>query len=138
MLSREEFLERFAYWEDSWNNHDLDGVMEFFHDEVVFVNWTEGRAVGKERLRQAWAPWFADHGGFRFVRKDVFFDEQAQKALYEWTLHWPSREDNYRGKAEIRSGVDVLHLRDGKIIRKNTYSKSTIAIEDKQVKMAAV
>ena len=28
----------------AWNAHDLDGVMDLFHEGVVFENWTGGTA----------------------------------------------------------------------------------------------
>jgi hypothetical protein len=44
-------------------------------------------------------------------------------------LEWPSFEKGYEGKSEKRRGVDVLHFEDGKIIKKLTYSKTTIEID---------
>ena len=92
---------------------------------------------GKEALRKAWEPWFKDHGGFRFMEEDTFIDEAEQKVLYQWTLDWPSGEKRYRGKREKRRGLDVMHFQDGKIIRKSTYSQTTLEIEGKRVKLAA-
>jgi len=128
-LSREEIRDALKEWNLAWDNHDLEGVMELFHDEAVFENWTGGRATGKESLRKAWTPWFANHGGFRFTEEETFIDEKEQKALYRWQLEWPSLEKGYEGKHEKRRGVDVLHFQDGKIIRKLTYSKTTIEID---------
>ena len=65
MLTRDEIAQALAEWQVAWNKHDLDGVMALFHDEVVFENWTGARVAGKRALRRAWAPWFAEHGGFR-------------------------------------------------------------------------
>jgi len=134
-LSREEIKAAVIKWNRSWDEHDLDGVMELFHEEIIFDNWTGARAQGKEALRQAWTPWFTNHGGFRFSGEDIFIDETEQKVLYQWQLDWPSNEKGYEGKHERRRGVDILHFRDGKIFRKNTYSKTTIEIEGKRVKL---
>lgn len=132
-LSRQEIIDALKEWNLAWDNHDLDGVMKLFHHEILFENWTGGKAKGKEALRKAWAPWFANHGGFRFTGEDTFIDEKEQKALYQWTLEWPSFEKGYEGRPERRRGVDVLHFQDGKIIEKLTYSKTTIEIEGKRV-----
>lgn len=137
MLSRAEIQETLRKWNQAWNAHDLDGVMELFHGDILFDNWTGGRAQGKEALRQAWEPWFKNHGGFRFHEEDTFIDEAEQKVLFQWTLDWPSNEKGYQGKREKRRGVDVMHFKDGKIIRKSTYSKTTLEIEGKRVKLAA-
>ncbi len=136
-LSREEIKEAMTQWGKAWDNHDLDGVMELFRDDVLFNNWTGGKAEDKEALRQAWTPWFANHGDFLFTPEDIFIDVTEQKVLYQWQLDWPSNERGYEGKPERRYGVDVLHFKDGKIIGKYTYSKTTIEIEDKIVKLSA-
>ena len=132
-LSREEIKNAVKKWNLAWDRHDLQEVMELFHDEVLFENWTGGKAHGKEALRKAWTPWFANHGGFRFTEEDIFIDEKEQKVLYRWQLEWPSLEKGYEGKPEKRRGVDVLHFQDGRIIRKLTYSKTTIEIDRERV-----
>jgi ketosteroid isomerase-like protein len=137
LLSREEIYEALIRWNQAWNKHDLNGVMELFHDEILFENWTGGSAKGKEALREAWTPWFKKHGGFRFIEEETFIDEVEQKALYRWRLDWPSFEKGYEGRPEIRRGVDVLHFRDGKIIQKLTYSKTTIEIDGERVRLSA-
>jgi ketosteroid isomerase-like protein len=131
-LSRIEIKNALKRWNLAWDNHDLEGVMKLFHDEVVFENWTGGKAQGKEALWKAWAPWFANHQGFRFTEEETFIDEEEQKALYRWQLEWPSFEKGFEGKPEKRRGVDILHFRDGKIIRKLTYSKTTIELGGKR------
>jgi ketosteroid isomerase-like protein len=132
-LTRRQILDALKEWNRAWEVHDLDGVMALFHDDVCFENWTGGRATGKENLRNAWNPWFENHGGFRFAEEETFVDEVAQKALYRWTLCWPSREPGCEGIPERRCGVDILHFRDGKIIRKQTYSKTVVEIGTERV-----
>ena len=137
MLSKEKIKKSLTKWNLAWDNHDLDGVMELFHDEVLFENWTGGQARGKENLRKAWEPWFQNHGGFRFTEEETFIDVEEQKVLYRWQLDWPSFERGFAGRPEKRRGVDVLHFQDGKIIQKLTYSKTTIEIDGKKVKLSA-
>ena len=137
LLSREEIKDTLEQWYLAWNNHDLDEVMQLFHDEILFDNWTGGKARGKEALRKAWAPWFANHGGFRFTDEETFIDEREQKVLYRWLLEWPSFEKGHEGKPEKRRGIDVLHFRDEKIIKKLTYSKTTIDIAGERVPLLA-
>ena len=137
MLSRDEIQKALAKWNRAWEEHDLEGVMGLFHKDILFENWTGGRVQGKEALRKAWEPWFQNHGGFRFIGEDTFVDEGQQKVLFQWTLEWPSNEKKYRGKSERRDGLDVIHFKDGKIIRKSTYSKTTLEIEGKRVRLVA-
>jgi ketosteroid isomerase-like protein len=137
MLRREEIKKALEKWNKAWDDHDLDGVMGLFHEEIVFENWTGGQAKGKDALYQAWKPWFENHGGFRFVSEDLFIDEAEQKVLYQWRLEWPSPEKGYEGKKEQRRGLDVIHFRDGKIHQKYTYSKTTVEIAGNRVRLLA-
>ena len=127
-LFREEIKSALREWNLAWDNHDLEGVMKLFHEEALFENWTGGRALGKDAIRKAWTPWFANHGEFRFSEEETFIDEQEQKVLFRWQLEWPSAERGFEGKPEKRRGVDVLHFQNGKIIKKLTYTKTTIEI----------
>jgi ketosteroid isomerase-like protein len=138
MLTRKEIQEALARWDAAWKAHDLQGVMELFHDDVLFDNWTGARVRGKEALHRAWAPWFAEHGGFLFTIEDIFIDEAEQKVSYQWYLDWPSGERGFEGKPERRRGVDIMHFKEGKIIKKMTYSKTTIEIDGSRVKLSAV
>ena len=131
-LSRNEIEEALKKWNLAWDNHDLEGIMSLFHEEVIFENWTGARVRGKEALKKAWQPWFANHGDFRFIEEETYIDEKKQKALYRWLLEWPSLEKGQEGKPEKRRGVDVIHFKDGKIIEKLTYSKTTIEIDGKR------
>ncbi len=137
MLTREEFKKVLMEWNLCWDNHDLEGVMKLVHEEVLFENWTGGKAIGKEALRKAWASWFANHGDFRFIEEETFIDEKEQKALFRWRLEWPSLEKGYEGVPEKRRGVDVLHFQDGKIIKKLTYSKTVLEIGGDRISLRA-
>jgi len=132
-LSRGDLTNAITQWELSWNDHDIDSVIALFHDDVYFEHWHGARVQGKKALYDAWAPWFANHGGFRFTTEELIVDETAQKVLYRWQLDWPSLEKGYEGKPETRRGVDVFHFQDGKIIKKITYSKTSIEIDGKKV-----
>lgn len=135
MLRRDDLLHTLADWYQAWNRHDLDAVMALFHPEVLFDNWTGGQARGRNALRAAWAPWFAAHGDFCFAEEETFVDERVQKALYRWALTWPSREPGFEGQTEVRRGVDVLHFRDGLVERKLTYTKTTLQIGGRRVRL---
>ncbi len=137
-LSRTEIKELLIEWNRAWDRHDLDGVMQLFHQDILFENWTGAKIRGSENLKKAWKPWFENHGGFRFTGEDTFIDEAEQKVLYRWQLDWPCLEKEFYGENEIRRGVDVLHFKDGKIIQKLTYSKTTIVVDGQRVPLSAV
>lgn len=136
-LSREELKTAMLAWEQAWNEHDLAGVMALFHDDIYFEHWHGARVTGKKNLGRTWEPWFADHGNFRFTTEDLIIDDTDQKVLYQWILDWPSLEKGFEGKPEKRRGVDVMHFKDGRIIKKMTYSKTTIEIDGQSVRCLA-
>jgi ketosteroid isomerase-like protein len=137
-LSREALKKTMTDWLQAWNTHDIDGVMALFHNDVFFEHWHGASVSGKENLRAAWTPWFKDHGNFKFTTEDLIIDESAQKVLYQWEFNWPSFERGFEGKPEKRRGVDVIHFEDGKIIKKETYSKTTIEIDGQKVRCYAI
>jgi uncharacterized protein (TIGR02246 family) len=132
-LSCQELIKALQDWNQAWDNHDLDGVIALFDDDIQFENWTGAKVKGKEALRKAWTPWFTNHGGFRFIGEDTFIDVEEQKVLYRWLFQAPSLEKGLEGKTERRRGVDLLYFKNGKIIEKLTYSKTTIEIDGKRM-----
>ena len=136
-LSRSEILKKFGAWLSAWNDHDLDGVMKFIHEEIVFENWNGVVVSGKSALQKAWLPWFIHHGNFKFIKEDIFFDDREQKMTFLWRLEWPSVEKNFKGKNEIRRGADILYFSDEKIIKKYTYSKTNIQIDSRIILLEA-
>lgn len=137
-LSRDALKAVMAGWEQAWNNHDLHSVMALFHEDILFEHWHGATVKGKENLQAAWTPWFRDHGDFRFTTEDFIVDEGTQKVLYQWELAWPSLEQGFEGKPEKRRGVDVLHFKDGKIIKKLSYTKTTLDIDGGKVRCQAI
>ena len=137
VLTRDEIERTLAEWNEVFNAHDLEGVLERLHEEIYFENWTGGSVRGVESLRAAWAPWVKDHGGFRFTHEDALIDEAQQKTVTRWRLDWPSTEAGYEGLPETRRGVDVMRFEDGKVIEKLTYSKTTLEIDGRIVRLRA-
>jgi hypothetical protein len=137
-LSTSEIQKHFDKWLFAWNNHQIDGVMDFMSDDILFEDWNGRIISGKTNLEKAWKAWFKHHGNFKFILEDFFIDEHNQKMVFTWQLDWPSLEKNYVGRPEKRRGVDILYLKRGKIFRKNTYSKTTLEIDAIPVIMQAV
>ncbi len=132
-LTQKQIVEALSAWTDAWNAHDLDTIFELFHDDVVFENWTGARIEGKDKLRQAWEPWFAADSTFHFTQEDLFVDEEAQKAAWRWRLDWPSLEPGQSGKTEVRRGVDAYAFRGGLLVEKLTYSKTTLELDGERI-----
>jgi len=135
-LTRQELIEAMSRWNHAWDDHDIGGVMDLFHEDVFFEHWTGTVVKGSKALREAWTPWFTNHGGFRFTSEDLFIDVEQQKLLYQWTLDWPSLEQGLEGRPERRRGVDIIHFQDGKIISKLTYAKTAIEIDGRKLRLS--
>ena len=136
-LSKSEIFNDFDVWLKCWNEHDLEGVMDFIHEKVFFENWNGTSVSGKMLLKRAWERWFENHGNFKFSTEDLFIDEPQQKIAFSWKLEWPSLEKKYFGQPEIRRGIDILHLENGKIKTKITYSKTLLHINSHPIMLFA-
>lgn len=134
-LTRAEIVETLAEMNEAFNAHNLEGVLEKLHEDIYFENWTGGRVNGIEPLRAAWAPWFMNHGGFRFTHEDALIDVVQQKAVTRWRLDWPSTEVGYEGLHETRRGVDVVRFEGGKVVEKLSYSKTSLEIDGGRVRL---
>ena len=114
----EDLVIRFT---DAFNRDDLDAVMAFFADDAVYDEFNGARSVGRAAIRAAFEPQFrGDFGQIRFHPVDLVIDAQAGKALISWvcTLESPGRAGRWRG-------LDILHVRDGKVVEKQTYAKAS-------------
>jgi ketosteroid isomerase-like protein len=124
-------LKTFNHWLDAWDNHDIEGIMELLHDEIIFENWDGTIIKGKKILKKAWVIWFSQNDNFKFTKKEIFIDDHSQKLLFRWQLKWKSHEKNFENKYEVRDGVDIIHYNQNKIILKTSFIKTKIRIENK-------
>jgi steroid delta-isomerase-like uncharacterized protein len=107
---------------DAFNRHDVDGVMSYFADDCVFdgVAGPEvygTRFEGREAIGKAFvATWTA--------MPDAHWDAHdhmvhGDRAVSEWVFSGTALDGN---RIEA-NGVDLFHLRDGKIVRKQAFRK---------------
>jgi ketosteroid isomerase-like protein len=100
----------------AWNAHDLDGALALTSRDCVFESTSPApdgvRHVGRDAIRQAWAPIFEDTNS-RFTVEDSFVagdDRLVQQWRYDWA------------DGHIR-GIDVFVVRDGLVAEKLAYVK---------------
>jgi steroid delta-isomerase-like uncharacterized protein len=107
---------------DAFNRHDLDQIMEFFSEDATFdmprgaQPWGT-RYVGKAEVRRGLASRFSGI-------PDVHYGEESHwvsgdRAVSEWLLTGTSSS----GESIRVRGCDLFEIRDGKIIRKDSYWK---------------
>lgn len=114
-------------WMDDWNAHDLQAVMELFHDDAVFISWTGQQFKGKRSIRRAWTSWFKNHGDFYFAIDFLAIDEPESLVTFGWHLLWPSRKPAQSQKKEILQGVDILHFKDRQILTKQSFCQTVVS-----------
>jgi ketosteroid isomerase-like protein len=113
----EDLVVRFT---DAFNREDLDAVMAFFADDALYDEFDGKQSRGVTAIRAAFAPQFRGaFGRMRFVTEDLFVDAASGKALIRW-LCTLERDGKIRGWR----GLDVIHVRDGKVVEKLTYAKA--------------
>ena len=109
---------------DAFNRDDLDGVMSYLAPDAVYDEFNGTANRGHDAIRAAFVPQFrGDYGKLRFETEDLFVDPVAQKAL----IRWLCTLDTKRGHAGWR-GLDILHVKDGRITEKHTYAKAQVPL----------
>ncbi|WP_246843161.1 nuclear transport factor 2 family protein [Allokutzneria sp. NRRL B-24872] len=115
-----DFAEKFARdWEDRWNTHDLDLILEHYADDVVFHSPVaarllggDGRVVGKAALREYWAK------GLEFLPELHFAVEGVYLGLDTIVINYRNERGNLVN--------EILTFKDGKIVfGHGTYARAT-------------
>lgn len=99
----------------AWADHDLDAALALVTDDCVFDATGPApdgtRAEGREAIRAAWGPIFADTAS-RFDAEETF--AAGDRVVQRWRYSWAD--------GHIR-GVDVMRVRDGRVAEKLSYVK---------------
>lgn len=108
-------LELVAAFGQAWADHDLDLALTFLTENAVFDATGPApdgtRCIGKDAIREAWAPIFADTAA-RFDEEEIF--DTSDRVVQLWRYSWDG--------GHVR-GVDVFRVRDGLIAEKLSYVK---------------
>lgn len=103
--------QRFAEeWAVAWNSHDLDRIMAYYADDVVFrsplaaqiIDGSDGVVRGAEALRAYWAEGLRRNPGLRFDVTAVYAGLDSIVITYRHQTGQPAAE--------------VLVFRDGLIV----------------------
>jgi len=119
-VTHAEIAELVTRFTEAFNRDDLDAVMAFFAEDAVYDEFDGTQSRGKAAIRAAFEPQFRGaFGRIRFAPEDLFVDPVSGKALIRWlcTLERDGRKRGWRG-------LDIVHVRDGRITEKLTYAKA--------------
>jgi ketosteroid isomerase-like protein len=99
----------------AWNDHDLERALAMTTEDCVFESTGPApdglRSVGRDAVRAAWAPIFADAAA-------CFDDDELVVAGDRATQCW-----TYRFADGHVRGIDFFRLRDGLVAEKLSYVK---------------
>jgi ketosteroid isomerase-like protein len=106
----------------AFDAHDVEGILAHFAEDAVFESprgpnpWGQ-RFVGLEEIRGAFAGRFSGIPDIRYQDDDHFVD--GDRGASEWTLSGTTTDGQ---RIEVR-GCDLWTLRDGKVVKKDSYWK---------------
>ena len=110
-------VERFN---EAFNRHDADAVEKLLTDDTVFEDTSPApdgnRVVGKAAVAAFWRGWFAKNADAKFEAEEVI--STGDRVVVRW-IYRKMRN----GQPWHLRGVDVFHVRDGKIAAKMAYVK---------------
>jgi ketosteroid isomerase-like protein len=113
----EQLVIRFT---EAFNRDDLEEVLSLMSEDAIYDEFDGRRRHGRSEIRAAFEPQFrGDFGRIRFRTEDLFIDERDGKALIRWRC-----SIDKGGRTRFWRGLDVLHVKDGRITEKHTYAKA--------------
>ena len=119
-----------AAYNEAWNSHDLDAIMELHAPDMVFANHTAGESAQGEEVREHIGSIFDTWPDIRFetnrlyVRDGVVAQEWTATATHEKRMTRGDLVAEPTGKKVSWDGVDVIPFEDGLVKRKDVYSDS--------------
>ncbi|HEU4671811.1 MAG TPA: nuclear transport factor 2 family protein [Candidatus Limnocylindrales bacterium] len=106
----------------AFDRHDLEAIMRHFAEDAVFEAprgpepWGQ-RFVGRDAVRRAFEGRFTGIPDVRYTDDRHFVD--GDRGASEWTLSGTTADGQ---RIEVR-GCDLWTLRDGTVVRKDSYWK---------------
>lgn len=111
----EKTIERYN---DAWNAHDVEAILEFHAPGMVFQNHTAGDRVEGEAVGSHIAGIFERSPDLRFAGRRLY----ARDGLV--VSEWTASATNSEGRRVEWDGIDVFPFENGLILRKDVYSSS--------------
>ncbi len=101
---------------DAFNRHNVEGMMQLASDDTVFENTNPSpdgtMYAGKAAVTQFWRDFFRESPNAHIEIEEIF--GMGNRCVMRWRYTW--------GEGHVR-GVDVFKLKDGLISEKMSYVK---------------
>jgi steroid delta-isomerase-like uncharacterized protein len=124
----ERLMDRYS---DAWNRHDIDGILALHTEDSVFENHTSGgRSEGHAAIRTMLEGIFATFPDLRFearhrsVSEDLAIIAWTASATFTCPITRAGCTYSPTGKRLVWNGLDVIPIRDGRVLRKDVYVDS--------------
>jgi limonene-1,2-epoxide hydrolase len=118
MSSMEQTLATIERFNEAFNRHDLDTVLQLMTDDIVFENTSNGRFEGQVAVRGVLSRAFEILALGWFETEEMFAYEDRCVVRWVYTFN---REDPTR---ENVRGVDLFRVQNAKVAEKLSYVKS--------------
>lgn len=107
---------------DAFNRHDIDAVMSYFADDIVFdtVSGSEAhgtRIEGRDAVRAAFENTWGTQPDVQWLNGTHYFADNRVVSESTFVATQPD------GKLIEADSVDLFTVRDGKIVRKQAFRK---------------
>jgi steroid delta-isomerase-like uncharacterized protein len=122
----QQFIDRYN---QAWNEHDVDAIVEMHTPDSVFENHTTGDVnVGREAIGTAIHGIFTVFPDLRFetrrayIRDDLVVQEWTARGTHLGKMNRAGLEVEPTGKSVEYRGMDVIPIENGLVARKDVYS----------------
>lgn len=106
---------------NTFNTGDFAAMLGFFAEDSVYIDPHGVEHKGVSAIGDALAPNFEiSDGDAHYEVTSTILDEDQSMALVTWTLLLTAAD----GTKSTIVGLDILHIRDGKIVLKNAFCKA--------------
>jgi ketosteroid isomerase-like protein len=118
MNATDDALATVERFNELFNQHDVEAVVQQMTDDVVFENTSGGRFKGQEAVRALLQRAFGLMSPGWFDTEDIFAAGDRVVVLWKYTFNRAEPEAGH-----IR-GVDIFRVRSGRVAEKFSYVKS--------------
>jgi steroid delta-isomerase-like uncharacterized protein len=122
----QQFIDRYN---QAWNAHDVDTILEMHSPDSVFENHTTGDVnVGREAIGEALRGIFTVFPDLKFetrrayIRDDLVVQEWTARGTHLGKMNRAGLVVEPTGKSVEYRGMDVIPIENGLVARKDVYS----------------
>jgi len=130
MNASEKTLATVERFNEMFNQHDVDAVMQLMTDDVVFENTSGGRFEGAANVRTLLQRAFELMTPGWFNTEDIFLADDRVVVLWAYRFNKAEPE-----RGHIR-GVDIFRVRNDKVAEKCSYVKSADFVQKLGLQLA--